>query len=94
MSRPKLSTAQRGYGSQHRQARIAALGDLRQYDGQPCARCGQPMWHADAAMLDLDHTEGRDGYRGLAHRSCNRRAGQAKAMRIRAAQQVRRSRNW
>jgi hypothetical protein len=26
--------------------------------------------------LDLDHNDSRTGYLGLAHRSCNRRAGQ------------------
>lgn len=95
MPGPKLSTTQRGYGSPHRQAREAALEDLRRYDGQPCHHCTKPMWYAARARLDLDHTDDRAGYRGLAHASCNRRAGQAKAMRIRAAQNtVRRSRNW
>lgn len=75
----KLSSTARGYGAEHRRARSKALKDLRRNDGQACARCGQPMWHADAALLDLDHTDDRTGYRGLAHRGCNRRAGQAVA---------------
>jgi hypothetical protein len=54
-------------------------------------------------QLDLDHTEDRQGYRGLAHARCNRQAGgKAKAMRYRKrkqqptaqAQPTRRSRNW
>jgi hypothetical protein len=93
-TKPKGSATQRGYGQQHRRARLHALDDLKQHDGQPCTRCSQPMWHAQAALLDLDHTDDRAGYQGLAHRRCNRRAGQAKAMRIRASSQVTRSRNW
>jgi hypothetical protein len=89
------TTTQRGYGATHKQARAAALADLQRYDGQPCHHCGKPMWHATAALLDLDHTDDRTAYRGLAHRGCNRRAGQAKAMRNRVAQSTqRRSRNW
>lgn len=75
--RVQLSREARGYGAGHKRARRDALDELRRNDGQPCARCGRPMWHADAAHLDLDHDDQRTGYRGLAHRSCNRRAGQA-----------------
>lgn len=92
----KASSTARGYGSRHRRARTAAIAQLQ--DGQPCARCGRPMLRSDAAQLDLDHDDDRTGYRGLAHRSCNRRAGQAKAVRQRAARQqpqrALRSRNW
>lgn len=89
------TTTQRGYGHQHKQARADALAHLQRYDGQLCHHCGLPMWHAAGALLDLDHSDDRSGYRGLAHRSCNRRAGQAKAMRNRAMQNTtRRSRNW
>ncbi|WP_050592809.1 endonuclease domain-containing protein [Salinispora pacifica] len=72
-----LTTTQRGYGWVHQQARTKALAELR--DGQSCARCGQPMWRAEAALLDLDHDDDRTTYRGLAHRGCNRSAGQATA---------------
>jgi len=92
--KPKLSTTLRGYGSDHRRGRAAALEDLRLYDGQPCPHCSQPIWWTDREQLDYDHTDDRTGYRGLAHATCNRRAGQAKAMRIRAAQKITRSRNW
>lgn len=96
----KAGTTQRGYGWAHQRARAKALKDLA--DGQPCPRCGQPMWRSQARTLDLDHTDDRTGYQGLAHGRCNRRAGQAKAMRGRraraaavvAAQPARRSRNW
>ncbi len=90
------TTTERGYGYAHQQARVQALAELEQEDGQPCARCGQPMWHNDAHHLDLDHTSDRAGYRGLAHRSCNRRAGQAQSVRARARRTAttRASRNW
>lgn len=93
-AKPKLSTVSRGYGHTHRHLRTAALEDLRRHDGWPCHHCTKPMWWACRAQLDLDHTDDRHGYRGLAHSTCNRRAGQAKAMRIRAAQKVTRSRDW
>lgn len=83
MGRRGLTTTQRGYDWRHRRARALALDHL--VDGQPCARCGQPMYRAEAAHLDLDHTDDRSTYRGLAHRSCNRRAGQAKAQAQRHA---------
>lgn len=86
MPRPGRTTTQRGYGYDHQQARTAALTHLASHPGQPCTRCGQPMYIDEAMYLDLDHTDDRTTYRGLAHRSCNRRAGQA------VAQQRRRTR--
>lgn len=90
------TTSQRGYGRTHQQARQTALHHLQANDGLPCHHCRKPMWFAHAHALDLDHTDDRTGYRGLAHSSCNRRAGQAKTMRQRrASQQVKhRSRQW
>lgn len=74
------TTTQRGYGWTHQQARAAAIAHLRKTGAQPCARnCGKPVLPHQARHLDLDHTDDRTGYRGLAHRTCNRRAGQAKA---------------
>lgn len=64
-------TTQRGYGASHQSARRDALRHFK--DGDPCARCHQPM-HPDQP-LDLDHTDDRTAYTGLAHRSCNRSAG-------------------
>lgn len=86
-----LTTAGRGYGWGHQQARAAALRRLR--DGDPCTRCGQPMSRAEARLLDLDHTDDRAGYRGLAHAGCNRSAGQAKAQAQRHVTRRRVSRN-
>lgn len=93
-------TAARGYGWAHQRARQRAIAAMA--DGQACSRCGGPMWRSQARLLDLDHTDDRSGYRGLAHRACNRRAGQAKGMRGRtrdrsvptAAQPTPRSRDW
>jgi hypothetical protein len=99
-ARSKRGTTERGYGWTHQKARQRAVRDLR--DGQPCPRCGQAMWRSQAKLLDLDHTDDRAGYRGLAHRACNRRAGQAVGARQRvgtrraapAPPSVVRSRNW
>lgn len=76
------NTTQRGYGWGHQTTRAKALRALR--DGDPCVRCGQPMFRADSKGLDLDHGDDRTTYRGLAHASCNRRAGQAVAVANRA----------
>jgi len=50
--------------------------------GTPCPHCHRPM-HPSMA-LDLDHADDRSGYRGLAHASCNRRAGANKRNAARA----------
>lgn len=66
------STAARGYDKAHERGRRQALANLT--DGDPCARCGQPMYRDQA--LDYDHTDDRTGYLGLSHASpCNRGAG-------------------
>lgn len=96
MTQDGRTTTQRGYGWRHQQARTQAIRDMP--DGQACARCGQPMWRSQARTLDLDHTDDRAAYNGLAHGACNRRAGQAKAVRgrthARVQQPTPRSRNW
>jgi hypothetical protein len=68
------STAARGYGGEHQRIRRSLLATLA--PGTPCPRCGQPMHPSQP--LDLDHTDDRTGYQGLAHQSCNRRAGARK----------------
>jgi hypothetical protein len=90
----KASTTGRGYGWKHQQARADAIRNMQ--DGAACSRCGRPMRRSQAGLLDLDHTDDRAGYRGLAHRTCNRRAGQAKAIAHRRAAQPQhtRSRDW
>ena len=76
------STTARGYGYQHQQARKRALAEFTR--GQPCARCGQPIFNARGA--ELDHNEDRTGYIGLSHAYCNRKAGGEKSTRPQGAQ--------
>ena len=98
MSTPGNTTS-RGYGTEHQRLRKAALADLamRTTAGvtTTCPHCGRPM-HVGMA-LDLDHTDDRRGYRGLAHRSCNRSAGGKKGNASRARRRTARpatSRAW
>jgi hypothetical protein len=64
------STTERGYGYEHQALRRALLPGAY---GQPCRHCGETM--QPGQPLDLDHTDDRTGYRGMAHATCNRRAG-------------------
>jgi 5-methylcytosine-specific restriction endonuclease McrA len=82
----KRSTADRGLGGAHRADRKRKLAAFR--DGQPCPRCGRPMWSTQD--LDLDHVVSRvfggaGGPTALSHRSCNRRAGAALSTPVRLA---------
>jgi hypothetical protein len=69
---PKLAkTKARGYGARHKAlrrkwARIVEAGEAY------CSRCGRSIWPDEA--WDLDHEDDRNGYRGPAHRYCNRAA--------------------
>lgn len=86
---PKAA-ADRGYGYQHRKLRAVLVKDAI---GKPCVRCGMPMLQGQP--LDLDHTDDRSGYRGMAHMSCNRRAGAIKGNKMRRPRsRFRRSRAW
>ena len=71
----RLTTTQRGLGYDHQRTRRERLAQLR--DGDPCPRCGGPMFRGQ--YLDLDDFPGRvfggPQVKLLAHRSCNRRAG-------------------
>ncbi|MCP2339179.1 hypothetical protein [Actinomadura rupiterrae] len=75
------STTARGYGTAHQTLRRQLLADLAACPGQPCTRCGHPMYPDQA--LHLDHEDDRSGYRGLAHAACNVRAGAIKGNRQR-----------
>lgn len=90
------STTERGYGWTHQQLRAQLIADLAAHPGQPCGRCGHPMYVEQ--QPHLDHTEDRTGYRGLAHADCNRVAGARKGGRIRRRLAQRRtatpSRDW
>jgi hypothetical protein len=81
-ARPRRSSAASADASTgpHKTLRKKLIRALAQRPGQPCARCGQPMYVSQ--LLDLDHTDDRTGYLGLSHRSCNRRAGQVKTVAI------------
>jgi hypothetical protein len=84
-------TSERGYGSSHQALRSRLLAAWK--PGQPCARCGQPIyyiWTWDlngkrVSAVDLGHTDDRRGYAGLEHRRCNRRDGQAKTTAVNRA---------
>ena len=70
------------YGAKHKAARRAALARLQ--DGDPCCRCRKPMYRYQSRFLDLDHIDGTaNEYRGLAHRTCNRRSGAVKGNQAR-----------
>lgn len=74
----KGKTAQRGYGSRHRDlrkrwARVVAAGNVA------CSRCGQPIDPLEP--WDLDHADDRRGYLGPSHRACNRDAASLRANR-------------
>ena len=94
MARYQGSTTQRGYGSQHQALRSRLLAQWK--PGQPCARCGQPMWHRwmldstgrKVSAIDLGHADDRSRYTGLEHRACNRRDGQRKTTVINRARGI------
>lgn len=73
--------ARPAYGWKHQQARAAALAALM--PGTACPYCGGPMDRSQ--FLDFDHYPPLaiplpaeiERVRRFAHRSCNRRAGQA-----------------
>jgi hypothetical protein len=73
MPAPRRRGAGDDYGSTHR--RVAQQLKYRLRDGDPCCRCGRPMYRwmlpldVDAAHRDLLDGELPDA---LNHRSCNR----------------------
>lgn len=92
MARWQGSTTSRGYGSRHQALRSRLLAAWR--PGQPCARCGQPMWQRwttgasgkRVSAIDLGHVDGdKTRYSGLEHVACNRRAGQRQTTAVNRA---------
>jgi hypothetical protein len=73
-----MTTTRRGYGWQHQQARAAYL---RAWGNRPCVRCGEAI--APGQPVDLDHTDDRRGYNGIAHAACNRSAAGRKSQALR-----------
>ena len=96
------STVAKGYGQPHRTLRDQLLAAWQ--PGDPCARCGKPMWHRwtldqrgrKVSAIDLGHVDGdKTRYNGLECRRCNRAAGGRQAARIRLAKrQWVTSRRW
>lgn len=102
MARWTGTTTQRGLGAPHQADKRRLKREMR--PGQPCPRCGQPMWphqaldrgHAIPRALGGVNSPGR-----LEHASCNRSAGAAMAtpmryarLRARLQQKVTASRDW
>lgn len=67
------------YNATHRALRRALLPGAV---GSPCVRCGQVI--APGEPIDLDHRDDAPGWAGMAHASCNRRAGAMKGAQSRA----------
>ena len=98
----RLTTTQRGLGYTHQKDKRRLKREMR--PGQPCPRCGLPMWPHQA--LDRGHTisralGGTDSEGRLEHASCNRSAGAALAtpmryarLAARAQMRVTASRDW
>ena len=78
--RDPRSTTARGYGWPHQRLKARLLATWR--PGQPCVRCGRPMW--DPATIDLGHTADRSAYTGLEHAACNRADGARRGNRQRS----------
>jgi hypothetical protein len=68
----------RDYSGPHQAIRRALLPDAY---GRACHFCGRPM--LPGQLLDLDHAPDGSGYRGMSHRSCNRRDGARRGAMLR-----------
>src|SRR6266516_4321797 len=76
MARRQGTTTERGLGAAHVADKKRLLATLR--DGEPCWRCGLPMYRTQ--KLERDHVidrvhGGTDGPAVLSHQHCNRSAG-------------------
>ena len=76
----RRSTTARGLGHHHQVTR-RQVEPLVRSGRAVCTRCGLSIDPLEP--WDLDHTEDRRGYLGLAHRRCNRSAGGVKGNRAR-----------
>jgi hypothetical protein len=82
------TTAQRGYAGLHQAEQKRRLALWR--PGDPCARCGHPMWQRwmivkgrRVSAIHLGHTDDRTAYRGLEHAHCNLSDGATRGNRMR-----------
>jgi hypothetical protein len=82
-ARSRPSADKRGYGTEHRKARAAAIAQLERAGVGICCIGGERIYPGQA--LHLDHTPDRNAYRGLACARHNRSDG---AKRGRARQNV------
>jgi 5-methylcytosine-specific restriction endonuclease McrA len=83
--RPRGTTTERGLGWDHVKDKRRLMAAHR--DGDPCWRCGRPMYKWQ--RLERDHVTpralgGMDGPAVLAHAYCNRSAGGKLASRRRS----------
>ena len=87
MARKRSSTS--GYGWLHKQLRAQLLPYAY---GRLCHFCHRPMMPGQP--LDLDHTDDRSSYRGIAHSTCNRRQGAEITNAAKRSKKAQRSRDW
>ena len=105
--RPRANTAARGYGYAHEKLKKTLLAAW--YPGQPCTRCGEPMWERwtvdrsgrRMSAIHLGHSDDRTRWTGLEHAHCNLSDGATRGNRMRetarqdrTAVRVRHSRTW
>jgi hypothetical protein len=81
MTTKRRSTAQRGYGRQHRELRERWARRIDAGQHIICTRCGLII--KPDQRWDLDHSDDRRGHRGPSHARCNRSAGGKKSQRMR-----------
>lgn len=84
------STTARGYGAGHQATRRQWVDRVEQGD-VACSLCGYPI--DPGTPWDMDHTPGKQGYRGPAHRRCNRSEGATRGNRQRGSKPTAR-RRW
>lgn len=74
--RARGTTAERGYGAEHRRKRAAIVARIEAGDVVRCIDCGVKL---TAQTLDLGHTDDRMAYRGPQCATCNRSDGGRRA---------------
>jgi hypothetical protein len=72
------TTTQRGYGADHVRMR-RQWSTLVEIGAAECSLCGESVEPSD--RWHMDHTDDRQGYRGVAHALCNLREGAIKGNR-------------
>lgn len=75
-ARVRVLAAPAKYGAVHQRLRRALAREVAQGD-VCCVRCGLPI--GEHEPWDLDHADDGNGYRGAAHRACNRQTSTHRA---------------